>query len=302
MIIGHQKQWQFLENSYKLDRIAHAYLFHGPEMIGKRTFAVEFIKFLNCKNKSIKPCEICRSCQDIEKNIYQDFFLVKTEQEIKIAQIRELEHYAGLTACVSAFKAVVVDQAHLMNQEAQNCLLKILEEPKSRSIFILITEHPDSLLPTILSRVQKIKFFLTQNSEIKDYLKKQNIPDNKINEIIHFCYGKPGLAKKFLSEPQLLENIKQEIKEFIGLFDSDMYKRFQYAKKISEYSPYQIKQVLDIWAGHIRETIIEKSQISSDYSLDKLKKILFRIQDIQSLLFKTNVNSKIAIETLMLEL
>ena len=101
MIIGHQKQWQFLKNSYKTDKLSHAYLFYGPTGLGKKKLAVEFVKFLNCENTSDnKPCNICRACIDIEKGIYPDFFFSgtgrKRNQNRAAQKIRILFFFASI--------------------------------------------------------------------------------------------------------------------------------------------------------------------------------------------------------------
>ncbi len=309
MLLGHQKQWQFLKNSYEAGNLSHAYLFYGQEHLGKKKLAFEFIKFLNCQSDSIKPCQTCRACQDIEKGIYPDFSLVEPEaREIKIAQMRKIEYYFSLCPSVASFKAAIIDKAHSMTRDAQSSFLKTLEEPKGNTIFILITEHPEMLLPTILSRVQKIKFFPVARTEILSYLKKQDISDNKAKEIVNFCSGKPGLALNFLKEPQKLEDIKQRIKKFDELSKSDLYVRFQYAQELSK-QPQDIKEVLDIWLRYVRKILLEKLQITNyklqttnNYSLAKLTEIIKRIQNIRFLISTTNVNSRLALETLMLEL
>ena len=201
---------------------------------------------------------------------------------------------------MSSFKTAIIDQAHSMTWEAQSCFLKTLEEPKGKAVFILITEHPDTLLPTILSRVQRIKFFPVKETEIVNYLRKQNISDEKVKEITNFCSGKPGLAINFLREPQKLENIKQKISQFDELAKADLYQRFQYAQELSKQSQ-DLKEILDIWLRHTRKTLIEKSHIPG-YSLTKLKNIIENISQIQFLLSTTNVNSRLALEILMLEL
>ena len=339
MLLGHQKQWRFLKNSYEAGNLSHAYLFYGQEHLGKKKLALEFIKFLNCQSAFIKPCQTCRACQDIKKGIYPDFTLVEPEapasvptsrttagkREIKIAQMRKLEYYFSLCSSAACFKAAIINEAYSMTRDAQNSFLKTLEEPKGNTIFILITERPEALLPTILSRVQKIKFFPIQRAEILSYLKKQDVSDDKAREIINFCSGKPGLALNFLKEPQKLEDIKQKIKKFDQLSQSDLYVRFQYAQELSK-QPQDIKEVLDIWLRYVRKALIEKTQITNykftptpkfgvgarntkhklqntnNYSLDKLRKILNSIQNIRFLISTTNVNSRLALETLMLEL
>ncbi len=318
MIIGHQKQRQFLKNSFELGRLSHAYLFSGPANIGKKKTAIEFVKFLNCESNGKKPCDNCVSCQSIEKGIYPDFILIdqkniddnaesvdnkdkvaKSKEEIKIDTIRNLEYCFNLSPSVSFIKSVVIDNAHLMTTQAQNCFLKTLEEPKGTALFIFITEYPEFILPTILSRVQKIKFFLPKENEIENYLTKQNISDAKIKDIINLCSQRPGLAMNFLKDEKKLEYTKEKINEFDKIRGSNLSVRFEYAKQMSNYSNEKINEILDIWLTRARKILLEKSETNS---LQQLEKIIENIFRTRFLLYSTNVNTKLAIENLMLVL
>ena len=135
MIIGHKKQQEFLERIIKEG--SRSLLFTGPESLGKKTVALAFFASLFEE----KPLN------------HPDFILINPlEGKIRINQIRELSNRIALKPIKSPSFGVIIDQAHLMNKEAQNCFLKTLEEPKSNAILILVTEHPSFLLPTIFSR------------------------------------------------------------------------------------------------------------------------------------------------------
>src|SRR3989344_4907934 len=168
MLVGHQKQWDFLRKKFELEKLSHAYLFVGEEQLGKKKLAKEFVKLINCLSAQVdlsfeqKPCEICKNCQAIERENYPDALMVNLKsdkQEIEISQIREALNFLSYKSYYGSFKAVIIDGAEKMNQEAQNCFLKTLEEPKGKTILILISSHPEVLLPTIISRCQIIKFF-----------------------------------------------------------------------------------------------------------------------------------------------
>ena len=320
MLIGHQKQWQFLKRSFESTGISHAYLFSGQEHIGKKTLAIEFIKFLNCQSEkdSLKPCQLCRSCKDIEKGIYPDFLLIEpkrpdplkssvVKEEIQISQIREMENRFSFRPHSSFLKTAVIDQAHFMSQEAQNSFLKTLEEPKGDSLFILISEYPEMLLSTILSRVQRINFFPAGKSEIEKYLQSENVPEDKIREIVNFSMGKPGEAISFLKDPKKMNSFKKEIAEINKISQSALHYRFQYVKESIKENK-NLKELLDIWLRYFRSVLIEKisGQMTSnngrDYSLSQLRKIIENIARTQLLLSTTNINPKLALEVLVLEL
>ena len=154
MIIGHQKQWEFLKKSFELGRATHAYLFEGQEGLGKKTLAIELAK------------EILK--EDVSKKHHPDYVLIEPEKkEIQIGQIRDFIWRLSLKPVLGQVKFAIINQAHSMNEEAQNCFLKTLEEPKGNALMILITEYPQMLLPTIRSRCEIIKFYPVKRSEIE---------------------------------------------------------------------------------------------------------------------------------------
>ncbi len=265
-MIGHQKQWQFLKKSVELEKTPHALLFYGQNSLGKKALALEFIKLLNCENKDFekRPCQQCRACGDIAKNVHPDLFIVEPQgKEIKIAQIRDLTAHLSLRAYSAPFKAVIIDEAHCLNQEAQSAFLKLLEEPKGKTVFILVTEYPEMLLPTVLSRVERLRFYGGSLS---------------------------------------VDRQDKRIKDILKITQSNLADRFQYAKELSQ-EPQNLKEILDIWLRYFREMLLAAvSNKSKEYSLVKLKNILKLIQTTNFLVSTTNVNPRLALEILMLEL
>src|SRR4030042_3169271 len=167
MLIGHQKQWQYLKKLAESDKLAHAYLFCGQEKLGKKTIAVEFVKWL--------------FKDDVIKRQHPDFiFIEPVKKEIQISQIRECIWRLSLKPSVAPFKIAIIDEAHCLNQEAQSSLLKTLEEPKGQTILFLITEYPEGLFSTIVSRCQTLKFYPVKKEEIENYLRSQKISENLI--------------------------------------------------------------------------------------------------------------------------
>lgn len=291
MIIGHQKQWHFFEEIAKSGRIPHALLFSGQEKLGKKTIAIEFIKLFFGKNIFSHP----------------DFTLIEPiNNEIQISQIRDLNWKLSLKPFIAPLKAAIIDRAHLMNQEAQNCFLKTLEEPKGRAVLILITEYPETLFSTILSRCENFKFYPVPGKEIKDFLKNREISEEKIEEIINISQGKPGMAVDFISNEEKLNNQKQIMKDLNRIIDSDLAYRFQYAKDLSEGG--NIKETLENWLAYFRSALINSvkfpkgESIFPQYSFLKIKNIVQQILTINFIINTTNVNKRLALETLMLDL
>ncbi len=306
MILGHQKQQQFLKKSAELDKISHAYLFHGPGKLGKKTIALEFIKLLNCQN-DFRPCGTCRSCQDIQKNVSPDLTIIEPDgAEIKINQIKKLQQNLSLCSYQAKFKAAIINKAECMNQEAQNCFLKTLEEPSGKTVLILITEHSEALLPTILSRVEKIKFSLLPISKIENYLQEKRV--EAAEEIALISEGRPRVALELSAHPELLVRQKQKMKELERLISGNIAFRFQYAKTMAQ-APQELPEILDIWNRCFRNALLAKLEVKGfsstnfkNYSVIRLKNILKTLQSIKNLLANTNVNPRLALEMLMIEL
>lgn len=289
-IIGHQKQWQFLKRSGELGRLSHAYLFSGQEKLGKKTLALEFIK-------SFFGSDILESHPDF-------IFIEPVKNEIQINQIRDLNWRLSLKPFSSPLKVAIIDQAHSMNQEAQNCFLKTLEEPRGETLLILITEYPEFLFPTIRSRCEMIKFYPVPKKEIEDYLKEQGIEEKRVKIISQISQGRPGVATDFLKETQKIKEREKLINEIIKLTKSDLASRFQYVKKIST-SP-ELKEILNLWLSYFRENLIFSlsSKVNpkvEPWKIGKLVKVLDKIQEIIFLISTTNINPRLALETLMLE-
>ena len=301
-VIGHQNILQYLEKSSQAGKISHAYLFFGPDRIGKKTVALEFIKLINCLGKE-KPCSTCRSCRDIDNDTHPDLILIgPVKKEVQIGQIRDLNWRLSLQSHSSPFKAAIIDKAHLMNQEAQNALLKTLEEPRGRAVMVLVTAFPELLLPTIASRAEKIRFLPPPREEIKKYLKEKKVSDGLAEKLISASLGKPGEIIDFLTDSKKLKEREQKIQELEKLIRSPLSDRFQYAKKESQ-DLKDLTRTLDVWLRYFREKLLSSfGQKNPKIPIKKQKKIINLIQDINFLISKTEVNRRLALEILLLEL
>jgi len=324
MIIGHQKQRNFLRKAAESKRFSHAYLFAGQEKLGKKTLALEWVSFLLGNTAS----------QNFKEGKHPDLILITPEKkEIQISQIRDLIWRLSLKPSLAPLKTAIIDSAHLMNQEAQTSLLKTLEEPKGETLLILISDKTQYLFPTILSRVQIIKFNSVKKEEIKNYLLNQGISEQVAEEISDIALGRPGVALDLISNKEKLANFSQRIRELNKISNSPFYFRFQYVKNLAE-DLENIKDTLDIWLNYFRSILLsrfspsfrearakkvnfllspslslgkakvveEDEAILDKYSTIKIKNIINYIQTTKLLLSNTNINTRLALETLMLEL
>ncbi|RPH80885.1 MAG: DNA polymerase III subunit delta' [Nitrospiraceae bacterium] len=184
--IGHQQSIAFLQSAVIHERLAHAYLFHGEEAIGKRLTAIRLAQALNCERPpetdSLDSCGTCRSCQQIEARTHPDFFVIEPDQEqvtqqIKIEQIREIEHQIMYRPLIGERKICLIDDADRMTIGAANALLKTLEEPPAHSLFLAISSRPSALPATIRSRCQALRFTTPARTQVEAALiLKREIP------------------------------------------------------------------------------------------------------------------------------
>ncbi|MDP2967555.1 MAG: hypothetical protein Q8N87_04075 [bacterium] len=340
MIIGHQKQRNFLRKAAESKRFSHAYLFAGQEKLGKKTLALEWVSFLlgQSARQNFKEGEESKLSSSpfatAREGKHPDLiFITPEKKEIQISQIRDLIWRLSLKPCLAPLKTAIIDNAHLMNQEAQTSLLKTLEEPKGETLLILISDKAQYLFPTILSRVQIIKFNSVKKEEIKNYLLNQGISEKETEEISDIALGRPGVALDLISNKEKLANFSQRIRELNKISNSPFYFRFQYVKNLvkedkSSFPPSlslhkssvaedleNIKDTLDIWLNYFRSILLsrffpvkpkegeeESEALFAEYSTIKIKNIINYIQTTKLLLSNTNINTRLALERLMLEL
>lgn len=206
-IIGHDFQRSLLQRAAREAVASHAYLFSGPDGVGKKLVALEFAKLLNCtsdtRGSMTEQCD-CGSCRKVGRGIHPDVVLVEYEgiNDIKVDQIREgVEDKLFLKPFEGAFKVVIVDESERMNRSAQNAFLKTLEEPPPNSVIILLSSRSTALLPTIRSRCQIVSFSALPLDKIARILEKETeLSGPEVELISRLSEGSPGLALKFDSE------------------------------------------------------------------------------------------------------
>lgn len=183
-IIGNEKTKELLRKSIRQKNIVHSYLFLGIEGIGKNLLAKEFAKMILCESDE-KPCNKCKSCIEFENNNNPDFMLINNDEKvIKIDQIRYMNQKISEKPITSSKKVYIINNSDTMTKEAQNCLLKTLEEPPSYATIILIASNENKLLNTIRSRCIKVNFSKLKYEELQEYINKNNIENITPNMLL----------------------------------------------------------------------------------------------------------------------
>jgi DNA polymerase III subunit delta' len=290
MIIGHKDQREKLSVLSKKNSIPHALLFTGPESIGKRTTALWFLKKINCKDKKA-PCLSCQSCREIEEKTHPDILeIYPEEKELKIKQIQDLTEKFSYRSLKAGFKGALIDDAHLMNQSAQNAILKTLEEPTEDTVIILITSYPYLLLPTILSRVFEIKFYFVKQEEIEENL------DNK--GVAEISYGRPGKASEYFQNSSKLKEARKIKEDVRAIFEEDLVSKFSKIKKIVEEEKEKdfLISFLETLKEKINDGIRDKKDVKKYINITK------ETENIIYLSTKTNINMRLALEKIIIKI
>lgn len=318
---GHQKQWRFLAKSVFLDKLSHAYLFSGQALLGKKEIAQEFARLLNCQNKDFpgKPCGQCSSCREMEKNCHPDFLLIESTdktEETEINLIRYLSNWLSLKPGLGKFKVAIIDQFQAFSFSAQSALLKTLEEPKGQTVLILVSDYPELLVSTIISRLQEIKFRPLSRREIVDFLLTKGADESLANRISYLSSGRPLKAMRLLNQDDLKKE-EERIKRFAGMLNQDLVFWFHEIEVLTKESD-GLAENLEVWLDFVRLLFLVKIGVIKKESLDryrqslfgkaesipalKLKNLLFSLDKTNYFLSRSNVNPRLAIENSILEL
>ncbi|MGB9595501.1 MAG: DNA polymerase III subunit delta' [Candidatus Poribacteria bacterium] len=313
-VIGHDNVIAKLKNIIKSGRIANAYIFAGPSNIGKEFVAVNFAKALNCKEFKGDCCDKCVSCRRIDDGNHTDVRIIRPEgAKLKIDQIRFLKRQETYKAIEGEYKVYIIVDAEKMTPESANSILKTLEEPSDKTIFILLTQTYNSLLPTIRSRCQLIRFSLVPQKILqKGLMNYPGMTEVSAKWLTIHSQGKPGKALKMASE-NISEN-KDDMTLILSILTqrnkSYLMNTFKKAEEISK-----LDNAIDTIISWYRDIILVKQgcpeellihsdnrqileQLAKSYSIVELERLIDLALNLQNLI-KRNINPVLALEILM---
>lgn len=216
-ILGQEAALSFLKKAIQQQRIPSAYLFTGPHHTGKRKTAKALAQVINCQNRqSGDACGQCPPCQQIANDNYPDYSEVVAQgQNVKISQIQQASQWLQLRPDAGTYRVLVVDEAERMNNESANAFLKTLEEPPPQTLIVLIAEHPQQLLETIVSRCQQIPFQRLQPEHIQSILsQQQGLTEEQVAFLTHFSMGQ--IRADWLRKMEGLQTMRDLIIEWVG--------------------------------------------------------------------------------------
>jgi DNA polymerase-3 subunit gamma/tau len=230
-LVGQEHVTGTLANAIKNDRVAHAYIFSGARGVGKTTAARILAKALNCVNgPTSEPCGVCDSCKEISAGSCLDVIEIDAASNRGIDQIRELREMVRYAPAASRSKVVILDEAHMLTGEASNALLKTLEEPPDRVIFVMATTEPENLEDTIRSRSQHFHFRALTFNEIAErirYIAKEEgltVADGAVAVIARMAEGSMRDALSLLEQARAYcgDNIPdKDVRKLLGVVPED---------------------------------------------------------------------------------
>jgi DNA polymerase III subunit gamma/tau len=230
-LVGQTHVTETLKNAIEKNRVAHSYIFSGARGVGKTTAARILAKALNCVHgPTTEPCGVCDSCKEIASGNSLDVIEIDAASNRGIDQIRELREMVRYAPAAARHKVVILDEAHMLTGEASNALLKTLEEPPDRVIFVMATTQPEDLEDTIRSRSQHFHFRALTFSEITSRLKyiadqeKLQIDDGALSVIARMAEGSMRDALSLLEQARAYcgdEIRDREVRELLGVVPED---------------------------------------------------------------------------------
>ena len=320
-IIGQEQIKEHLQNAIATGKVSHAYILNGEKSSGKEFIAKVFAQTLQCEKGGTEPCNECRSCKQTVSKNQPDIIYVSHEKPntISVDDIRaQVNNDVAIKPYSSKYKVYIINEAEKMTPQAQNAILKTLEEPPAYAVIMLLVSNVNTLLPTILSRCVVLNMKPVRDELVKKYLMEElQIPDYKADVCVAFARGNVGKSK-LLASSEEFENVKAEALSLLKYIkDMEIQEIVSAIKKISEYK-LEINDYLDIMSIWYRDVLLFKAtndvnhlvfreeiqsirKVAARSSYEGIEKVI-RALDKAKKRLDANVNFDLAMELMLLEI
>lgn len=318
-IIGQAQIKEQLQGAIRQDKVSHAYLLHGENRSGKEFIAKIFAQALQCEQKGENPCGECHSCKQALSGVHPDIIFVTHEKPntIGVDDIRDgINNTVMIKPYSSRYKIYILQEAEKMTPQAQNALLKTIEEPPAYAVFILLTSSMEAMLPTIISRCVTLHMKPVQDEEMRKYLMRElKVPDYRAEICVAFARGNVGRAKALASSEDF-DKIRQDALSLLkNIYDMEIVEILEALKRIKEYG-FDIQDYLDIMSVWYRDVLLFKATHDMNHlifrdEIQSIKKVAQRsdyegIEEVAKALDKaksrlaSNVNFELTMELLLM--
>ena len=318
-IIGHEEIIRHLKNAIETGKVSHSYILTGEHGSGKKLLAGTFAMTLQCEKGGTEPCQECDSCKKAIGKNHPDIIMVSHEKPgtISIDEIRDqVIHDVAIKPYCSPYKIYIIPDADLMTPQAQNALLKTIEEPPEYAVIMLLTSNGDGLLPTIRSRCVRLDLKVVDDSLVKKYLMEHlHIPDYQEEIDVSFAHGSIGKAKHAATSQEFADMTSNALKLLENANKMEVYELTDAIKNLST-EKQNIADYLDIFLFWFRDVLMFKAtreidnlvfkqdinfikEQAKERSYENLEKILDALEKTKVRL-RANVNQELALELLFL--
>ncbi len=319
-IIGQEQIKEHLQNALETGKVSHAYIINGEKSSGKEFIAKIFAMALQCEQGGVEPCNECRSCKQTMSKNQPDIIYVSHEKPntISVDDIRaQINNDVAIKPYSSKYKVYIINEAEKMTTQAQNAILKTLEEPPAYAVIILLVSNVNTLLPTILSRCVVLNMKPVRDALVKKYLMEElEIPDYKAEVCVAFARGNVGKAK-LLASSEEFENVKAEALSLLKYIkDMEIQEIVAAIKKINEYK-LEINDYMDIMSIWYRDVLLFKAtndvnhmvfkeevqtirKVAARSSYEGIERVIKALDTAKKRL-DANVNFDLVMELLLLE-
>ena len=293
-VVGHKDILKYISSAVENNRVSHAYILNGERGSGKKMLANLFAMTLLCETGDNEPCGKCHSCKQAESGNHPDIIRVTHEKpnSISVDDIRtQVNNTVDIKPYQGPYKVYIIPQADMMTPQAQNAILKTIEEPPSYAVFLLLTENAETLLPTINSRCVMLKLRNIKDTLIKKYLMENlEIPDYKADMCTAFAQGNMGRAIMLANSDHFNEIREEAVQLLKHICEMELNEIVAAVKNISVYK-LEITDYLDIIMIWYRDVLLYKATKEID-------KVVFKDQ-LQSIKEQARKSSYEGIELIL---
>jgi len=309
MIIGHERQLKYLTRVIARGHLAHAYLFHGPEHVGKETVARAAAKFLICPHARARKCALadaddgCAVCISIDAGTHQDVTLLGPKRalvsihdkrkEIPIEDIRELKRLFAYSVRSTGWRIAILSDADKMSREASDAFLKMLEEPGARTFFFLITSARERMSATVASRAIPMGFSLVPDDTLGASLQKHgSFKEAEIPEMLALAAGRPGIAWTLAKDPEQRKRARGYGKQCIEYLQDGIPGALALAQDAAEDDTMR-RLAVHFCICSLRARLLAPSESSERL---RVAGAIGRVLDVSGVMEMTNTNHRLALD------
>lgn len=316
-IVGQERLLSHMKNSILQDKVAHAYLLAGEHGSGKKMLAGAYAMALQCEQGGGVPCKVCDSCKKAQRKVHPDILYVKHEKSnsISVEEIRaQVVEDVAIRPYGGRYKIYIIDDADKMTPQAQNAILKTIEEPPEYAVFLLLVANVDALLPTICSRCVRLDVRPVSDAQVKRYLMEQmQVPEQEAAVQAAFAQGNIGRARQAADAEGFGETLRKALYLLRNASKMEVHEWIEILERMSQ-EPGNIYDYLDIFQVWFRDVLMFKAtrevdhlvfkkeintikQQASEHSYEGIDNII-RATDKAKIRLRANVNFDLAMELL----